>query len=261
MTSQWCKLVEEVKMKTINWSCEAFVEFLEDFKFQCQLVGKEFAPPEKEIVKIFLKGLSPPSLQTEIRRRLIESLEEVIDVTSDVIVKYKAVFDLQPSAIKKDKDYSHTKKKQVVSDTVVTSSATVPDKESNKAFGTKKVEDKKPPTCYNCLQKGHLAYNCPNPRHPESTWKARRARSIKKSDDVPDEEPQAVARSVRVFSTDLVQSTDEFIRIPTKLLLAQDETNMSAKLLMFHFFWTLVRISIRLLVLSFRNHYNLFFLR
>ena len=69
MTCQCCRLVEEVKMKSSTWSLKAYLEYAEEFQLQCQLAGPEFAPPQKEMVKMFVKGLRPEALQTEIRRR------------------------------------------------------------------------------------------------------------------------------------------------------------------------------------------------
>jgi hypothetical protein len=65
MTSQWCRMVEEVKMKATTWSLEAYMEYMEEFRIQAFLAGREYAPPEKEVVKIFVKGLRPETLQTE----------------------------------------------------------------------------------------------------------------------------------------------------------------------------------------------------
>ena len=46
-------------MKTSTWSLEAYLEYAEEFQLQCQLAGPEFAPPQKELVKMFVKGLRP----------------------------------------------------------------------------------------------------------------------------------------------------------------------------------------------------------
>jgi hypothetical protein len=93
MTTQWCRLLEQVKMTTQTWSLEFYLEYVEDFRFQMAIAGRDFQPPESEVVKIFIRGLQPNTLQTEIRRKNLETLEEVIDETSDVIVRYKAIFD------------------------------------------------------------------------------------------------------------------------------------------------------------------------
>jgi hypothetical protein len=178
MTSQWCRMVEEVKMKVTTWSFEAYMEYAEDFRIQALLAGRDFAPPEKEVVKIFVKGLRPETLQTEIRRRNLDTLEEAMDVTSDVVIRYKAIFDLQPNLRKEDSksdrympsidQRSKTRgdgkfgnhDKPTVPSTIVLGKS-----KSSFQSGLSSV------TCYKCLKKGHLAPNCPNEKHPQSTWR------------------------------------------------------------------------------------------
>jgi hypothetical protein len=66
-------------------------------KIQRLLAGETEAPPEKEIVKTFIRGLRPDELQTEVRRRAIETLEEVVDETSAIILQFKPMFDVMSS--------------------------------------------------------------------------------------------------------------------------------------------------------------------
>jgi len=233
MTTQWCRLLEQVKMTTQTWSLEFYLEYVEDFRFQMAIAGRDFQPPESEVVKIFIRGLQPNTLQTEIRRKNLETLEEVIDETSDVIVRYKAIFDLTDSMVKSptSKKTTNSKKasskatEEVSTDTAdkVAAVAVAPPKKSKGDSSDKKKEV----TCYKCLQKGHLAPNCPNPKHPRSTWQPRTARAIKKSEEseVPAEQP--TARSIRVFSSDMQPSSDTFIRLDVSVFSPADETLIS----------------------------------
>jgi len=73
MTTQWCRLLEAVKMHTTIWSLESFLEYVEDFRFHMMLAGNEFQPPDSEVVKIFVKGLQPATLQTEICKKSLDT--------------------------------------------------------------------------------------------------------------------------------------------------------------------------------------------
>ena len=200
MVAQWCKYMEEVKMKANKWSIEEFMEYVEEFKVQRLLAGETVAPPEEEIVKIFVKGLRPDELQTEIRRRGLKTMEGVVNTTNDVILQFKAMYDLHVPRKEERKEKADKPKRP--------ESAKV-----DKPEATATV------TCYKCLQSGHYASSCTNPRHPDSKWKEkkREAKAVIKRD------AEAVVRSVRMFSSDLPSQADEFIRIETILLLPADE--------------------------------------
>ena len=122
------------------------------------LAGPECAPPAKEIVKIFVKGLSPSSLQTEIRCRNFETLEQALEECADVVVKYKAIFDLQASMNKRPskKEKQLSDKKKPVDVDPGSAGDTVPEK-SSKVEKSVNLRDKSSITCYKCLKKGHLA--------------------------------------------------------------------------------------------------------
>ena len=75
MTIQWCRLLEQIRMTSTSWSLEDFLEYRENFMFQMLLAGTAYQPSVKEVIRIFIKGLQPQSLQLEMRRREGESLE------------------------------------------------------------------------------------------------------------------------------------------------------------------------------------------
>ena len=99
------------------------------------LAGNEFQPPDSEVVKIFVKGLQPATLQTEIRKKSLDTLQEVIEETTDVIVRYKAIFDIQESVHKPSTKKSTKKSSSKVTEdtTEVTDAPPVaaPPKKSN----------------------------------------------------------------------------------------------------------------------------------
>ena len=97
MATSWSLLVDQVKMKATVWSLEAFMEYVDDFRMQLRLAGDECAPPQKEIVKIFVNGLSPKSLQTEIRKRQFETLGVAAEQGVEIVLRFKPIFDLQSS--------------------------------------------------------------------------------------------------------------------------------------------------------------------
>ena len=170
MTSHYCRLIESVKMTAAQWSLELFLEYVEDFRFHMQIAGDTYSPPEAEMVKMFIKGIQPLSLHNEIKRKGLQTLEDVIVRTADVIIQYKAVMDLQesfsrPSTNKSSKKF-HSK---VTEDSValpVTPQVVVPPPKQKKDETNAKKSDV---ACYKCLVKGHVAPNCPNAKHPKST--------------------------------------------------------------------------------------------
>jgi len=213
LTSQWCKMMEEVKMKSNSWSIESYMEFVEEFKIQRLLVGETEAPPEKEIVKIFIRGLRPDELQTEVRRRAIETLEEVVDKTSAIILQFKPMFDVMSSKKDDKKPESKEKKPKRDESSEKFSTAAVPAKAETTSSASADI------TCYKCLQTGHYASACKNPKHPDSKWHPKKARSAKAVSN----ESEAVMRSVRVFATDLPSAADDFIRLETVVMLPEAE--------------------------------------
>ena len=215
-------------MQTTIWSLESFLEYVEDFRFHMMLAGNEFQPPDSEVVKIFVKGLQPATLQTEICKKSLDTLHEVIEETTDVIVRYKAIFDIQESVHKPSTKKSTKKSSSKVTEdtTEVTDAPPVaaPPKKSNSDNAIKKSTQV---TCYKCLQPGHLAPNCPNKKHPKSTWQPRSVRSVKKSEEAETSTDPPVARSIRVFSTDMNVKPDTFIRLNSSILAVEDELVIS----------------------------------
>ena len=231
MVTQYCRILESVKMTTSTWSLELYLEYVEDFKFQMMVAGFYFKPPESELVKIFVSGLQPRSLQNEIRRKNLQTLEAAIEEIGDTIVRLKAIFDLQDSLVRSSQKKgssdkkSHTKvedKDDPVDTPPVVVTYTKKPKETPR---TKKTGSTV--TCYKCLQKGHLAPNCPNPKHPRSTWQPKTVRAVKKSDEPEEDTEVPVARSVRVFAADLPSTTDSFIRLDVSLIAPAEETTLS----------------------------------
>jgi len=225
MTTQWCRLLEQVKMTTTSWSLELYLEYVEEFRFQIMLAGATYQPPEKEVIKIFVKGLQPSTLQTEMRRKNLEILELVIDETSDVIIQYKAIFDIQDSMVKATPKKQNKKPStKVTEDTDVAETplrASTPPKKST----SDKSSRKGPIVCYNCLQPGHKAPDCPNRKHPKSTYNPRTVKSVKKSEEAESVTDPPIARSIRVFSSDLTSKSDSFIRLDVSVFAPVDETN------------------------------------
>jgi hypothetical protein len=226
MTSQWCRLLEQVKMSTTSWSLEAYLEYVEEFRFQMMLAGVTYQPPEKEVIKIFVKGLQPNTLQTEIRRKNLENLELVIDETSEVIIRYKAIFDIQESMVKSNpKKLVKKPSGKMTEETDVVEAPPVISNPSKKNFV--RSERKGPPVCFNCLQPGHIAPQCSNRRHPKSTYVPKSVKSVKKSEDSESVSDPPVARSIRVFSSDLTSKSDSFIRLEVSVYSHLDETKVN----------------------------------
>jgi hypothetical protein len=233
MTGQWCRLVEEVKMRSTTWSLEAFIEYTEEFRMQMIIAGTSYAPPQKEIVKLFINGLSPKTLQFEIRKKNIESLDEAMDTASQVVVQYKAIFDLQAFKESDKKNHNNFKSQKKDSSKKDSSSGEAGNSKKGSAENSP-AEEKFVPTCYKCLQKGHTVRECTNPKDPKSTWKDKsdwknkRSRAIKASSAESDSDSEAVSRSVRVFSTDIDIAVDEFIRLKSLVMAVQEETKVDS---------------------------------
>jgi hypothetical protein len=98
-TREWHSLITQVRMQTSVCSLEKFVEFSEEFKFQLELAGVEFAPPMSEIVKYFVNGLSPKQFQQEVRLRYFTTLTEAIEEGVQIVVKYKHTWETHANQV------------------------------------------------------------------------------------------------------------------------------------------------------------------
>jgi hypothetical protein len=174
-----------------------------------------------------VKGLQPSSLQTEMRRKNLEILELVIDETSEVIIQYKALFDIQDSMVKTTQKKSNKRFGARVTEENEVAEAPPRAPTPPKKSATEHSARKGPIVCYKCLQPGHKAPDCPNKRHPKSTYNPRTVKSVKKSEETESVSDPAVARSIRVFSSDLTSKSDSFIRLDVLVFAPVDETKAS----------------------------------
>jgi len=222
MTSQWCRLMEQVRMTSSTWALEDFFDFRDNFNFQLLIAGDKYAPPAKEIVRIFIAGLQPSSLQLEMRRRELATLAEAMDGTALVIVQYRAIFDIQGS-LSSSRSAGRVEVRRDGGRRPVSKSESVESSSSSsmdKPRGGEATDRKAGPICHKCLQAGHYANRCPNPQHPQSAWKARTVRVAKKRDPVVAPVENPVARSIRVFASDMDPSDDTFIRLDVVVMPA-----------------------------------------
>jgi len=198
-TREWHSIVTQVKMSGSTCSLEKFIDYSEEFKFQVELAGQEFAPPMKELVKCFVNGISPKTLQSEIRLRYIETLTEAIEEGVQIVVKYRHMWETQEKEESKEKKSSKHAKAAIADKSVTTSGNRTQERSSSTSDASAKPSI---PTCYKCLQKGHTVKSCPNPKHPSSTWVEKKARAMKASTAPVESVEEPVVRSVRVFMTD-----------------------------------------------------------
>jgi hypothetical protein len=222
MTSSYCRLLESVKMVTLNWSLELFLEYIDNFHFQLMVAGEECRPPDKELSKIFIRGIQSAALQLEIRRKGLETMEEIIQVTTEVIVRFRTISDLQESVPKVSSNHisKHNPKRvsRPMMDFVLPTPSSLPVVQPPRQLPSSNFDRRKEITCYKCLKKGHLAPTCPNQKHPQSSWQPRTARSMRKSDSADSSSETPTARSIRVFTTDIDQEKDVFIRLEVAIL-------------------------------------------
>ena len=174
-TAHWIRAVSQVKLTGPDYSYPHFLEYADDFRFHMEVAGttQRFVPSPKEKVKLFIKGLRPVELKNELFHCGGEDLDEVISYAEHYLLKVVPL--LPPRIVTKVKtfvDERFVKKKDFAS--------TVPswrEKEGEKTMATTKSRDVNKTSairCFKCLQLGHYATACPNPRHAESTHRPKK---------------------------------------------------------------------------------------
>jgi hypothetical protein len=226
---EWHSIISQVKMST-ECSLEKFVEYADDFKFQLELAGDGFAPPAKEIVKQFVNGIVHKQLQAEMRYHYFETVEKAVEGGIKIVMRYRHVW----SYMKEEKIHNNRNIKSIKADSNSTTTSTekfrapsVAQTQERSATSNVTARDPANLTCFKCLQKGHTAKTCPNDKHPRSNWPKKKVRSVKTVDNSDESVQEPVARSVRVFLTDISSDKDEFIRIPAMLSTVDEELNSS----------------------------------